>query len=81
VVQVNEEDMIMNIWTMIVLIVAICVISDIIKSKNNNDLNESEKSNENLSKLLGNLKNRIENLETIILEKERTKRFVKIGKN
>jgi hypothetical protein len=49
----------MNIWTMVVLIVAICVISDIIKSRNNNDLNESEKSDENLSMLLGRLKNRI----------------------
>lgn len=65
----------MNFWTMIVLIVAICVVSDIIKSRNNNDLNEIEKSNENLSKLLEHLKNRVENLETIILEKERTRRF------
>ena len=70
----------MNFWTMIVLIVAICVISDIIKSRNN-DLNKSEKSNEELSKLLGHLKNRVENLETIILEKERTKRFVEMGMN
>lgn len=65
----------MNFWTMIVLIVAICVVSDIIKSRNNNDLNEIEKSNENLSRLLEHLKNRVENLETIILEKERTRRF------
>ena len=71
----------MNFWTMIVLIVAICVVSDIIKSRNNNDLNEIEKSNENLSKLLEHLKNRVENLETIILEKERTKRFAEMGKN
>lgn len=67
----------MDLWTMIVSIVAICAISDIIKSRNNN-LNESVKSNENLSKLLDPLKNRIENLETIVLEKERTRRFEEI---
>jgi hypothetical protein len=71
----------MNFWTMIVLIVAICVVSDIIKSRNNNDLNESERSNENLSKLLEHLKNRVENLETIVLEKERTNRFTEMGRN
>ena len=70
----------MNFWTMIVLIVAICVVSDIIKSRNNNDLNEIEKSNENLSRLLEHLKNRVENLETIILEKERTRRFLGLEK-
>ncbi|MFC1494980.1 hypothetical protein ACFL6W_06865 [Thermodesulfobacteriota bacterium] len=71
----------MNIWTMIVLIVAICVISDIIKSKNNNEINESENPVENLSKTLGLLKKRIENLETIVLEKERSRRFAGMEKN
>ena len=70
----------MNIWTMIVLIVAICVISDIIKSRNNNGLNKSENSGEDLSMIIGRLKNRVENLETIILEKERTRRFAEMGK-
>lgn len=71
---INEEDIMMDLLTMIVLIVAICVISNIFKSQKNIS-NESVKSNENLSNLLGRLKNRIENLETIVLEKERTRRF------
>jgi hypothetical protein len=68
----------MNLWTMIVLIVAICAISDIIKKRNNNYLNESEKSKEEISKFLVRLKNRIENLETIVLEQERNSRFTKL---
>ena len=66
----------MNIWTMIVLIFAICAISNIIKSHNNSVLNDSERSIEHLSTLVNHLKNRIENLETIILEKERTRRCI-----
>lgn len=65
----------MNLWTMIFLIVTICVIGDIIKSRQKTDLNESIKTGEDLSRLLGRLKNRVENLETIVLEKERTRRF------
>ena len=53
----------MNLWTMIVLIVAICVISDIIKSRNNNRINESITTDENISTLLGRLKNRVEILK------------------
>ena len=68
----------MNIWTMIVLIAAICVIGNIIKSRNNHSLNESIKTDEDVLKLLGRLKNRVENLETIVIEKERTKRFTEI---
>ena len=64
----------MNIWTMIVLIVAICAISNIIKSHNSSELNDSEKSVEHLSRVLEHLKIRVENLETIILEKERIRR-------
>ena len=68
----------MNIWTMIVLIAAICVMSNIVKSRNNHSLNESIKTDEDVLKLLGRLKNRVENLETIVIEKERTKRFTEI---
>ncbi|GEM_PF-2794155 len=64
----------MNLWTMIVMIVAICVIGDIVKSRRNIGISES-KTGEDLSGLLGRFKRRIENLETIVLEKERTKPF------
>ena len=68
----------MNIWTMIVLIVAICVIRNIVKSRNNHSLNGSIKTDEDVLKLLDRLKKRIENLETIVIEKENTRRFTEI---
>ena len=68
----------MNIWTMIILIAAICVISNIVKSRNNHSLNESIKTDEDVLKLLGHLKKRVENLETIVIEKENTRRFTEI---
>ncbi|MBN1903998.1 MAG: hypothetical protein JW927_02780 [Deltaproteobacteria bacterium] len=67
----------MDIWTMIVLIVVICVVGDIVKSRRNIGISES-KSGEDFSGLLGRLKKRIENLETIVLEKERTRPFDEI---
>ncbi len=69
------ENPIMNLWTMIFLIVAICVIGDIIKSRGKTDMKESIKTSEDLSRLLGRLTNRVENLETIVLERERSRRF------
>ena len=70
----------MDIWTMIVLIVAISVISDLIKSRNNNNVDESIGPNEDSSQHIGSLKDRVANLETIILEKERIDRFAELGK-
>ena len=69
----------MNLWTMIVFIVAICVISDIIKSRNNNRINKSATPDENISMALASLKKRVENLETIVLEKERNRRFAELN--
>lgn len=65
---------------MIVLIVAISVISDLIKSRNNSNESESLKSDENLPQHIGPLEKRVANLETIILEKERVNRFGELGK-
>ena len=70
----------MDIWTMIVLIVAISVISDKAKSKNTNNVDESIEPSEDLSQHIGPLKERVANLETIILEKERVDRFSELGK-
>jgi hypothetical protein len=64
----------MNLWTMIVLIVAICVVGDIIKIRYKK-LSDMEKPASEASNLLSRLMKRVENLETIVLEKERTKRF------
>ena len=68
----------MDIWTMIVLIVAISVISDKAKSKNTNNVDESIEPSEDLSQHIGPLKERVANLETIILEKERVDRFTEL---
>jgi hypothetical protein len=66
---------------MIVMIVAICVIGDIIKERKNTTLDESEELIKNRSLLLYRLKVRVENLETIVLEKERNRRFAELEKN
>jgi hypothetical protein len=65
----------MDFWTMIVLIVTIGAISDIIKTKKDNDTEKAKKYNEDESQIIARLKDRVANLETIILEKERVKRF------
>jgi hypothetical protein len=70
----------MDFWTMIVILVLIGVISDIYKSRYKKDVDETEKSHENDSELLSRLKDRVANLETIILEKERDKRFAELEK-
>lgn len=75
-----KEEMTMNLWTMIVMIVAICVIGDIVKSRRNREINEL-KTGEDLSGLLGRLKKRVENLETIVIEKENTRRFSDVEKS
>ena len=65
----------MNLWTMIVIIVAIGVVKDIIIARNKQDTNESENLSKNNSGTLHRLKSRIENLETIVLEEDRNRRF------
>lgn len=70
----------MDFWTMIVLIVTIGAISDIIKSKKNSDTEKAKKHNEDESQIIARLKERVANLETIILEKERNKRFTELEK-
>ena len=70
----------MDFWTMIVILVLIGVISDIYKSRYKKDTDETEKTNEDVYELLSRLKDRVANLETIILEKERDKRFAELEK-
>ncbi len=65
----------MDFWTMIVLIAAIGAISDIIKTKRNNDIKKGKRNDNEVSQIVTGLNKRIENLETIILEKERIRRF------
>ncbi len=70
----------MNLWTMIVSIVAICVIGDIIKSRYKN-MGKSTIPNNEILEHLNRLKTRIENLETIVIEKEKNRRFEGLGDN
>ena len=70
----------MDIWTMVVLLVLIGVLSDIYKSRYKKDADEPEESPKNDSELLSKLKDRMANLETIILEKERNKKFAELDK-
>ena len=71
----------MDVWTMIVIIVAIGAVRDIIKSGYNPVSNRPENCDEATSKILSCLKSRVENLETIVLEKDRNSRFTGIVKN
>lgn len=65
----------MDLWTMIVLIVAISVIKDIIKSRNMEKRYEPERPAEDYSLVIEMLKDRVANLETIVLERDRERRF------
>ena len=70
----------MDFWTMIVILVLIGMISDIYKSRYKKDTDETEKTDEDVYELLSRLKDRVANLETIILEKERNNRFNELKK-
>ena len=63
----------MNLWTMIVIIVAIETFSEICKSRIRANEKESKEFIKKTSQHVSRLKDRIANLETIVLEKERIK--------
>ena len=70
----------MNLWTMIVIIVAIGTFSEICKTRIRANEEESEESIKEISQHLSRLKDRVANLETIVLEKERNKQFSDLEK-
>ena len=65
----------MGFWTAIVLLVAIGTISEVYRAKLKANANESEKIFEKMAERVGRLEERMANLETIVLEKEKAKRF------
>ena len=65
----------MNLWTMIVLIVAIGTFSEIYRHRISVNVKESQKFYDELAKRLARLEERMANIETIVLEKAREKRF------
>ena len=65
----------MNISTMIVIIVAIVAFNKSYRYRMRTGAQESIKSVEYLMKHIDYLEDRLSNLETIVIEKEREKRF------
>lgn len=71
----------MNLWTAVVIIVAIGAVSEIYRSRISGKIKESEKFSETLLQRIARLEDRMANLETIVLEKEKSKRFSDLGKS
>ena len=65
----------MGFWTAIVLLVAIGTVSEVYRAKLKANANESEKIFEKMAERVGRLEERMANLETIVLEREKNERF------
>jgi hypothetical protein len=68
----------MSFWTAAVIIVVVVTLSGIYRSKLKANAEKSEGFFEDLSQRIARLEDRMANLETIVLEKERTKEFNEI---
>ena len=71
----------MNLWTMIVLIVAIGTFSEIYRHRISVNVKESKKFFDEFSNRMARLEERMANIETIVLEKAREKRFSDLDKD
>ena len=65
----------MSFWTAIVIIVAISALSQIFRSRLKATEEKSEASTKNLVQRVTRLEDRIANLETIVVDKERAEKF------
>ena len=65
----------MNLWTMIVLIVAIGTASEIYRARLRANAEKSEGFFHDLSRRIARLEERMANIETIVLEREKAKKF------
>ena len=65
----------MSFWTAIVIIVAISALSQIFRARLKATEEKSEASTNNLVQRLTRLEDRIANLETIVVDKERAEKF------
>ena len=65
----------MNFWTAVVIIVAIGAFSEVYRARLKAISKKSEELLEDFSQRITRLESRMANLETIVLEKERTKQF------
>ena len=65
----------MSFWTAVVIIVAIGTISEVYRSKIKADASKSQEVFDNITQRVARLEDRMANLETIVLEKEKAKKF------
>ena len=65
----------MNLWTAIVIIVAIGAVSEIYRSRLKASADKAEATFNKLAQRMARLEERMGNLETIVLEKEKERRF------
>ncbi len=65
----------MNTWTAIVLIVAIGTFAGLYRTRLKANNQKTDEDIENLSRRISRMEDRIANLETIVLEKEKAKQF------
>jgi hypothetical protein len=68
----------MSFWTAIVIIVAIGTLSEVYRARLKASANKSEEAIKNHDQRLVRLEERLANLETIVLEKERTEKFAEL---
>ncbi len=65
----------MSFWTAIVIIVAISALSQIFRTRLKATEEKSAASEKNLVQRVTRLEDRIANLETLVVDQERTKKF------
>ncbi len=65
----------MSFWTAVVIIVAISALSQIFRTRLKTSEEKSEASVKNLVQRVIRLEDRIANLETIVVDKERAQKF------
>jgi hypothetical protein len=65
----------MSFWTAIVIIVAISALSQIFRARLKATEEKSEASTNNLVQRVTRLEDRIANLETLVVDQERTQKF------
>ena len=65
----------MNLWTMIVLVTAIGIFGEMYKHRISANIKESKEFFDDAIKRIARLEERMANIETIVLEKVKEKRF------
>ncbi|UCE03093.1 MAG: hypothetical protein JSW67_02545 [Candidatus Latescibacterota bacterium] len=68
----------MGLWTAVVLIVAIGVLSEMYRARLKAQAGRTNAAYEDLAKRLVRLEDRMANIETIVLEQEKAKRFAEL---